>query len=46
MQAHLWGLKTLYYSLGEKTGSKDDSEDSLIINENEIDEEDCSACKL
>ena len=45
MQAHLWGLKTLYYSLGEKTGSKDDSEDSLIINENEIDE-DCSACKL
>jgi ribonucleoside-diphosphate reductase alpha chain len=40
MLAHKWGLKTVYYNLIDKKGSKDANE---VI---EQDEEDCSACKL
>jgi len=46
MLGHYWGLKTFYYSLIDKTGSKEEAEvdlPSVIIEE---DEEDCLACKL
>lgn len=46
MLAHKWGIKTLYYSLINKSGTKDEAEvvlPSAIIEE---DEEDCLACKL
>jgi ribonucleoside-diphosphate reductase alpha chain len=48
MQAHLWGLKTFYYSLIEKQGSKaSDEEVSTILEPIDYDDqEDCEACKL
>jgi ribonucleoside-diphosphate reductase alpha chain len=49
MQAHRWGLKTFYYSLINKQGSKG-SDDELPELQRESDadllEEDCEACKL
>jgi ribonucleoside-diphosphate reductase alpha chain len=48
MQAHYWGLKTFYYSLINKAGSKMVKEDAPAPTL-EIDfdlEEDCEACKL
>jgi ribonucleoside-diphosphate reductase alpha chain len=48
MQAHHWGLKTFYYSLINKAGSKMKAEEAPAMLE-EIDfdnEEDCIACKL
>ena len=47
MQAHMWGLKTFYYSLINKKGSK--SEEDIPESLEEIDfgdVEDCDACKL
>jgi len=47
MQAHHWGLKTFYYSLINKAGSK--SQDELVDLPSELvnmEEEDCEACKL
>ena len=47
MQAHVWGLKTFYYSLINKAGSK--SQDEVVdlpSGLNDMDEEDCEACKL
>jgi ribonucleoside-diphosphate reductase alpha chain len=48
MQAHRWGLKTFYYSLINKQGSKQVSEDTPAVLEpiDFDDEEDCIACKL
>jgi len=48
MQAHLWGLKTIYYSLIEKQGSKapDDEAPAMLDPIDYDDEEDCLACKL
>ena len=55
MQAHMWGLKTFYYSLINKAGSKAVAEPTPEVhyngfhNEREIEtsiEEDCEACKL
>ena len=55
MQAQLWGLKTFYYSLINKAGSKAVDEPTPEVhyngfhNEREIEtsiEEDCEACKL
>jgi ribonucleoside-diphosphate reductase alpha chain len=48
MQAHFWGLKTFYYSLINKAGSKSQDETVLDLPSgfNDIDEEDCEACKL
>lgn len=53
MQAHMWGLKTFYYSLINKAGSKMAAEQtpvqgSVIMNGNHYDdlEDDCEACKL
>ena len=48
MQSHYWGLKTFYYSLINKQGSKADAEIAPTMLE-PIDfdnEEDCIACKL
>lgn len=58
MQAHLWGLKTIYYSLINKQGSKQGHDDSKVLPEQKLwnalkDEtpaddidDDCEACKL
>ena len=49
MQAHLWGLKTFYYSLIDKQGSKMDAETPPNMPLEQIDfddEDDCLACKL
>ena len=48
MQAHMWGIKTFYYSLINKAGSKAVAEEAPDMLE-PIDfdnEEDCEACKL
>jgi len=46
MQAHIWGLKTFYYSLINKAGSKavEDVQPLEVIDFDN--EEDCEACKL
>ena len=48
MQAHAWGLKTFYYSLINKTGSKgqDEEVDAPLELIDFSEEEDCEACKL
>lgn len=48
MQAHLWGIKTFYYSLINKQGAKSRDEDLPVLPTAEfVDlEEDCEACKL
>jgi ribonucleoside-diphosphate reductase alpha chain len=48
MLAHKWGLKTFYYSLINKQGSKGKKEDAPTMLEpvDFDDEEDCEACKL
>ena len=49
MQSHYYGLKTFYYSLINKAGSKSDDEippDMPLEPINFDDEENCEACKL
>jgi ribonucleoside-diphosphate reductase alpha chain len=50
MQAHAWGIKTFYYSLINKAGSKQVQEEvKSEVNVEEVsslDDEDCEACKL
>jgi len=48
MLAHRWGLKTFYYSLINKQGSKAQDEDVAELAKIDVDmvEEDCEACKL
>ena len=49
MQAHLWGLKTFYYSLIDKQGSKMPAENPPDMPLEQIDfddEESCESCKL
>lgn len=48
MQAHMWGIKTFYYSLINKQGSKAVAEDAPAMLEviDFDDEESCEACKL
>jgi ribonucleoside-diphosphate reductase alpha chain len=48
MQAHMWGLKTFYYSLINKTGAKAVKEETPTMLEpiNFDDEENCEACTL
>ena len=48
MQAQLWGLKTLYYSLIDKKGSKS-VDDAVVVSQpvdNVDDDDSCEACKL
>lgn len=46
MQAHMWGLKTFYYSLINKNGAKAQAEDAPLEVIDFDDVEDCEACKL
>jgi ribonucleoside-diphosphate reductase alpha chain len=48
MQAHVWGLKTFYYSLINKAGSKQVAEDAPVMLDpiDFDDEENCESCKL
>ena len=46
MQAHLWGIKTFYYSLINKQGAKTEQLTELQSTDVEMVEEDCEACKL
>ena len=46
MQAHYWGLKTFYYSLINKAGSKMVKEDAPLEAIDFDIEEDCESCKL
>ena len=48
MQAHMWGIKTFYYSLINKAGSKSNELDDAMPLPTIIEEleEDCEACKL
>jgi len=48
MQAHVWGLKTFYYSLVNKQGAKADAEEAPAMLEavDFDDEADCESCKL
>jgi len=48
MQAHLWGLKTIYYSLVNKQGSKADAGEAPAMLEpiDFDDESGCESCKL
>jgi ribonucleoside-diphosphate reductase alpha chain len=47
MQAHLWGLKTFYYSLINKQGSKMIAEVAPEMEEIDFDDEEgCESCKL
>jgi ribonucleoside-diphosphate reductase alpha chain len=47
MQAHMWGLKTFYYSLINKQGAKGkDTEEAPLEVIDFDDQEDCESCKL
>ncbi len=49
MQAHVWGIKTFYYSLINKAGAKMQEETQPLATApklEEFDDEDCEACKL
>jgi ribonucleoside-diphosphate reductase alpha chain len=48
MLAHRWGIKTFYYSLINKQGSKGQDEELPAMAGTQMDdaEEDCEACKL
>jgi ribonucleoside-diphosphate reductase alpha chain len=50
MQAHYWGLKTFYYSLINKAGSKSNNTQPNNVQAVEHvsydEEEDCESCKL
>jgi ribonucleoside-diphosphate reductase alpha chain len=47
MQAHVWGIKTFYYSLINKKGSRaEEPTEQKIIEEIEEYDDDCEACKL
>jgi ribonucleoside-diphosphate reductase alpha chain len=49
MQAHRWGLKTFYYSLINKQGSKSEEvthQPQQVVDDAQLLEEDCEACKL
>jgi ribonucleoside-diphosphate reductase alpha chain len=48
MQAHMWGIKTFYYSLINKAGSKSNELDDAMPLPTIMEEleEDCEACKL
>jgi ribonucleoside-diphosphate reductase alpha chain len=47
MLAHHWGIKTFYYSLINKQGSKQKDEVAMpVLEEVDLDDADCEACKL
>ena len=46
MLAHKWGIKTLYYSLINKQGAREEDEIDLPLDIDDDDEADCESCKL
>lgn len=48
MLGYYWGLKTMYYSLVDKQGSKavDEVTTDMTLEQIDFDDEDCEACKL
>jgi len=47
----MWGLKTFYYSLINKQGSRAqeeqvDTTNVVVLNFNSMEDDDCEACKL
>jgi ribonucleoside-diphosphate reductase alpha chain len=46
MLAHNWGLKTFYYSLINKAGSKSVEEQPIQKVEEDVSQDDCESCKL
>jgi hypothetical protein len=46
MLAHHWGIKTFYYSLINKQGSKQQEEAAPQLEEIDFDDADCESCKL
>lgn len=46
MQAHMWGLKTFYYSLINKQGSKEVADEAPLEAIDFDDMDDCESCKL
>ena len=46
MLAHHWGLKTFYYSLINKKGSKAVDEELPELAQDDQEDADCEACKL
>jgi ribonucleoside-diphosphate reductase alpha chain len=46
MQSHMWGIKTFYYSLINKAGSKAEETTSPLEVIDFDDVEDCESCKL
>jgi ribonucleoside-diphosphate reductase alpha chain len=47
MQSHVWGIKTFYYSLINKAGSKAEEEPAGPLEDIDFDDmEDCESCKL
>jgi hypothetical protein len=48
MQGTAWGLKTFYYSLINKDGTKHDASKDVapVIVEELLEEDDCEACRL
>jgi ribonucleoside-diphosphate reductase alpha chain len=46
MLAHSWGLKTFYYSLINKAGSKSVEEQPIQKVEEDVSQDDCESCKL
>jgi ribonucleoside-diphosphate reductase alpha chain len=46
MQSHYWGLKTFYYSLLDKQGSKSKEIDAPLEAIDFDEEESCESCKL
>jgi len=46
MLAHYWGIKTLYYSLVNKQGAKEEADDAPLEVIDFFEDDDCAACKL
>lgn len=46
MQAHVWGIKTFYYSLISKAGAKVEDEVLPKVEDSNTEEIDCDSCKL
>jgi ribonucleoside-diphosphate reductase alpha chain len=49
MQAHVWGLKTFYYSLISKQGAKVQEQEvvaNISVENIELSDDDCESCKL
>jgi ribonucleoside-diphosphate reductase alpha chain len=46
MLAHYWGIKTLYYSLVNKQGAKEEADDAPLEEIDFFEDDECESCKL